>query len=199
MSHRQNLKRRIIAIGKSQLMQLDSRKYVSGKSGAIQCDSWWVTPPLAFPRAIAPAPVEIEAPPQQGAPKGTVINRAVVEFTDIGLVVKDTERDMFLYAFSLNTGKPMPDVEFTLMDNERGYLRTVKSDASGVANTSGSQAHWVLARHGADGTALQRGNGEGGVSVWRHGLRYAWNSPWKTRATATSAPSSRNTATNCFS
>ena len=36
MSHRQNLKRRIIAIGKSQPMQLDSRKYVSGISGAIQ-------------------------------------------------------------------------------------------------------------------------------------------------------------------
>ena len=35
MSHRQNLKRRTIAIGKSQLMQLDSRKYVSGIPGAI--------------------------------------------------------------------------------------------------------------------------------------------------------------------
>ncbi|WP_218130095.1 hypothetical protein, partial [Nitrosomonas ureae] len=31
-----NLKRRIIANRKSQLMQLDSRKHVSGKSGAIQ-------------------------------------------------------------------------------------------------------------------------------------------------------------------
>ncbi|WP_219909009.1 hypothetical protein, partial [Nitrosomonas ureae] len=32
----QNLKRGIIANRKSQLMQLDSRKHVSGKSGAIQ-------------------------------------------------------------------------------------------------------------------------------------------------------------------
>ncbi|MDO8893593.1 MAG: hypothetical protein U1D41_09380 [Nitrosomonas sp.] len=36
MSHRQNFKGRIIAIGKSQLMQLDSRKHASGKSGTIQ-------------------------------------------------------------------------------------------------------------------------------------------------------------------
>ena len=36
MSHRQNLKRRIIAIGRSQHMQPDSRKYVSGKSRVIR-------------------------------------------------------------------------------------------------------------------------------------------------------------------
>ena len=35
-SHRQNLKRRIIANRKSQLMQLDSRKHVSRKTGAIR-------------------------------------------------------------------------------------------------------------------------------------------------------------------
>ena len=36
MPHRQNLKRRITAIGKSQLILFDSRKYASGKSEVIQ-------------------------------------------------------------------------------------------------------------------------------------------------------------------
>ena len=60
MSHRQNLKRRIIAIGKSQLMQLDSRKYVSGNTGAIQscrvCPfspvfAWYWLPRIGFSEA----------------------------------------------------------------------------------------------------------------------------------------------------
>jgi len=38
ISHRQNLKGRIIANGKSQLMQLDSTLKVSGKTGAIHCE-----------------------------------------------------------------------------------------------------------------------------------------------------------------
>jgi hypothetical protein len=41
MSRRQNFKRRIIANRKSQLMQLDSRKHVSGNTGAIQIFIPW--------------------------------------------------------------------------------------------------------------------------------------------------------------
>ena len=133
------------------------------------------------PNVAAPVFIEIEAPAQEGAAAGTAVNRAIVEFTDIGLVVKNTEPELFLYAFSLRTGEPIPGVEFTLMDEDRGFLHTARSDASGVAITSARDAHWILARKDADGTSLHWGNGEGGMRVWGRGMRYAWNSPWQPR------------------
>ncbi|MFZ4763721.1 MAG: hypothetical protein ACOYMN_02105, partial [Roseimicrobium sp.] len=52
----------------------------------------------------APVLVEIEAPSQVGAPQGVILNRSVVEFTDIGLLVKNTGEEALIYAFSLATG-----------------------------------------------------------------------------------------------
>jgi alpha-2-macroglobulin len=54
----------------------------------------------------APLFVDIEATSQDGAPAGTILNRSIVEFTDIGLIAKDTGKDALVYAYSLQTGEP---------------------------------------------------------------------------------------------
>ncbi len=127
----------------------------------------------------APLFIELEATPQEGAPVGNVLNRAIVEFTDIGLLVKNSGKEALVYAFSLRSGEPAPEVELTFMDKERGFVRSAKSDAKGMVTVASDNVAWVLAKKGEDCTAINCGNQEGHISMWRHGISYAWNSPWK--------------------
>ncbi|MEI6534541.1 MAG: MG2 domain-containing protein, partial [Verrucomicrobiaceae bacterium] len=127
----------------------------------------------------APVFIELEAAPQEGAPAGNIVNRAIVEFTDIGLLVKNSGKDALVYAFSLRSGEPTPEVELTFMDKERGFVCSAKTDSKGMATVASDGAFWVLAKRGEDCTAINCGNEEGHINMWRHGISYAWNSPWK--------------------
>lgn len=129
----------------------------------------------------APVFVEIEGSPQEGAPPGIIFNRSIVEFTDIGLLVKNSGSETLAYVFSLRSGAPLPGTQVTFTDNERGYLGSMPADDKGIARLESKGAKgWVLAKRGADCTALDFGDGYGGISLWRHGVRhYAWDSPWK--------------------
>ena len=127
----------------------------------------------------APVFIELEATPQEGAPAGNIVNRAIVEFTDIGLLVKNSGKDALVYAFSLRSGEPTPEVELTFMDKERGFVRSAKTDTKGMATVTSDSVAWVLAKRGEDCTAINCGGQEGHINMWRHGISYAWYSPWK--------------------
>jgi uncharacterized protein YfaS (alpha-2-macroglobulin family) len=128
----------------------------------------------------APVFVEISATPQDGAPAGNVIARSIVEFTDIGLYLKDNKRDALVYAFSLKTGAPLAGVQLSLADNKRGLLHQGQTDASGLATIPSDSAYWVLAKNGADTTAMPF-DYQARIGLYNFGFQTAWNSPWKPR------------------
>jgi uncharacterized protein YfaS (alpha-2-macroglobulin family) len=129
----------------------------------------------------APVIVELEADAQDGAEAGTVMTRAIVEFTDIGLLVKSNKQDAIIYAFSLQTGEPLPNVGLTLADNDRGLLRQSQTDAQGLAAVPSKDAAWILAKMGDDCTALPIGNNASEIPLWGQGIYVARNSPFKKR------------------
>ena len=127
----------------------------------------------------APLLVEMEADAQDGAPAGSVMTRAVVEFTDIGLVAKTSGNDTLVHAFSLKTGAPMPGVDLTFANDGRAVLRQAKTDAQGLATLPSGDAAWLLAKSGEDATAQRIGDTNERIGLWHFGLNVAWNSPWK--------------------
>ncbi|MEZ0385776.1 MAG: MG2 domain-containing protein, partial [Verrucomicrobium sp.] len=132
-------------------------------------------------RPAAPVFIEIEATAQDQAPGGTIINRSIVEFTDIGLLVKTNEQDALVYAFSLRTGLPMPGVQLTLADSRQGLLQTGQTDASGFAKIPAKGAVWALAKKGEETTALNFGEQGDRIGLWGQGINVAWESPFKDR------------------
>lgn len=129
----------------------------------------------------APAFIEIEATPQKGAPGGNLVNRAIVEFTDIGLVVKSSGRETLVHAFSLRTGDPLPNIQVSINDEvNRAVIATANTDASGIAVLPGEGAAWVLGKNGADCTAVRCGGERSkNLALWRSGVNMAWRSPWQ--------------------
>ncbi len=129
----------------------------------------------------APAVTEIEADPQKGAPGGNLVNRAIVEFTDIGLVVKGSGRETLVHAFSLRTGEPLPNVQITAAKEDKHTpITTGTTDAQGIVQLEGEDAAWVLAKNGADCTAARcGGDRSNNISLWRSGVNMAWRSPWQ--------------------
>jgi alpha-2-macroglobulin len=123
--------------------------------------------------------IEMVAEPQAGAPAGVVVNRAIVEFTDIGLLLKHNEKDALVYAFSLKTGQPLPNVQLTIADTDRGFLRATQTDAQGLVTVPSKDAAWVLAKLGDDCTAMNFGGRESRIGLWGHGINVGWGSPWE--------------------
>jgi uncharacterized protein YfaS (alpha-2-macroglobulin family) len=126
----------------------------------------------------APVFIEMTATPQQGAPEGTIVSRAIVEFTDIGLLIKDNYKETLVYAFSYKTGQPLPQVQLTLMDRDRAFLNHVTTDAHGVAISPGKNAGWVLARNGDDATSIQISDSNSRIGLWSHHINIGWSNPW---------------------
>lgn len=129
----------------------------------------------------APAVVDIEATPQQGAPGGKIVNRCIVEFTDIGLVVKTTGRETLVHAFSLRSGDPLPNVQVSITDEaHKKPIASGATDEQGAVVLAGENAAWVVAKNGADCTSARCGGDRSqNISLWRSGVNVAYNSPWQ--------------------
>lgn len=131
--------------------------------------------------AAAPLFLEIEATPQDGAPAGSILNRSIVEFTDIGLLVKNTGQEALVYAFSLKTGQALPGTQLTFADEQRGFLKTSQTDENGMAVVPSQRAAWVLAKRGDDCTAAACSGRQNRIGLWGYDINVGWGDPWKTR------------------
>ena len=129
----------------------------------------------------APLLVDIEAVSQDGAPAGVILNRSVVEFTDIGLLVKTTGEEALVYAFSLRTGEPLAGTELTAADADRGFLKAGQTDEKGLATLAAKDAAWVLAKRGTDCTAASCDGRDGRIGLWGQGINIGYESPWVPR------------------
>ena len=62
--------------------------------------------------------------------------QAIVQLTDIGLAWKFTEESALVFAFSCDTGKPLPGVKIGIYGEDANRMEEVATDASGMATVS---------------------------------------------------------------
>ncbi|RYD29517.1 MAG: hypothetical protein EOP87_18205, partial [Verrucomicrobiaceae bacterium] len=61
------------------------------------------------------------------------VTQAIIQLTDIGLAWKLAGEDAFIYAFSCDTGAPLPGVKVEVFGEDALSLDTATTDASGIA------------------------------------------------------------------
>ena len=62
------------------------------------------------------------------------ITQSIIQLTDIGLAWKLTPKEAFVYAFSCDTGAPLPGVKLQLFGEDAAALESATTDASGLAS-----------------------------------------------------------------
>ncbi len=103
-------------------------------------------------------------------------SQALIQLTDIGLAWKLTTTEAFIYAFSCDTGTPLPGVKIQLFGEDATSLHSAITDPSGIATVPRSDA----ARHlhatlGADGYLTAFDSTLETVGLWHFPIRYSYN------------------------
>ena len=105
----------------------------------------------------------------------TKVVQALVQLTDIGLAWKLTDEDAFLYAYSCETGKAIPGVEFSLFGEDATPFEKSVADANGTATLPRNAKHRILrARHNGDLLVLPFDTSLPTVSMWRFPINFDW-------------------------
>ncbi len=109
---------------------------------------------------------------------GRPLTQAIIQLTDIGLAWKLTSKEAFIYAFSCDTGAPLPGVKLQLFGEDATALEQAATDASGLATLPRLKTarHLVATRENdtyitAFDSTLET------VGLWHFPVRYAWNTP----------------------
>ena len=103
-------------------------------------------------------------------------SQALLQLTDIGLAWKLTGKDAFIYAFSCDTGTPLPGVKIELFGEDAAAIHSATTDASGLANLprpdNARQLHATL---GTDSYLTAFDATMDTVGLWHFPIRYSWN------------------------
>lgn len=103
--------------------------------------------------------------------------QSLVQLTDIGLAWKLTDDSAFLYAYSCETGKALPGVEFALFGEDAAPFEKAVADADGTAFFPRNDDHRLLrARYKGDLLILPFDNSLSTVSMWRFPINFDWGS-----------------------
>ena len=109
----------------------------------------------------------------EGLPPTT---QAIVQLTDIGLAWKITNKEAFVYAFSCDTGAPLPGVKLQVYGEDATSLHAATTDASGVAMIPRSDAvRHLHASLGGDDYLTAFDSSLDAVGLWHFPVRYSWN------------------------
>lgn len=104
--------------------------------------------------------------------------QAILQLTDIGLAWKLTEQEAMIYAFSCDTGAPLPGVKLQLYGEDAVALQSASTDASGLATIPRSEAiRHLHASLGADSYLTAFDSSLDTVGLWHFPVRYSWNKP----------------------
>jgi uncharacterized protein YfaS (alpha-2-macroglobulin family) len=107
--------------------------------------------------------------------------QAIVQLTDIGLAWKLTPKDAFIYAFSCDTGAPLPGVKLQLFGEDAAALQNATTDASGLATLPRiAAARHLQASLGEDTYVTAFDSTLATVGLWHFPVRYDWNTPAET-------------------
>jgi len=101
--------------------------------------------------------------------------QAIVQLTDIGLAWKFTDESALLFAFSCDTGQPLPGVKLGVFGEDASLVSEVVTDASGLATVPrGENDRHLHAVLGNDSYAVAFDRTLDRVGMWHFPVRYSW-------------------------
>lgn len=102
--------------------------------------------------------------------------QAIIQLTDIGLAWKNTGKDSFIYAFSCDTGTPLPGVKIDVVGEDSAPLQSMTTDANGIATVPRSdKARHLRATLAGDSYLTAFDSTMDTVGLWHFPIRYSWN------------------------
>ena len=121
--------------------------------------------------------LDITGTPLPGADKqGRCNTQALIQLTDIGLAWKFNANEALVYAFSCETGTPLPGVKIQLFGDDSRALDAATTNASGLATVPRPEAaRHLLAALGTDTYISAFDSTLATVGLWHFPVRYSWN------------------------
>ncbi len=126
--------------------------------------------------------ISVEGTAKDGARGGNRVAQSFVQLTDIGLCWKITDKEALIYAFSCETGKPLPHVRLQVYNEDAEPADSATTDAKGIARIPRNQAaRHLRATRGRDCYIIPFDNTLDTVSLWRFPVDVDWNhlAGWK--------------------
>ena len=101
--------------------------------------------------------------------------QAIVQLTDIGLAWKFTESSSLVFAFSCQTGKPLPGVEIGVHAEDAKSLAELVTNESGMVTVPrNADVRHIQARLGKDSYTVAFDETLDRVGMWHFPVRYSW-------------------------
>ncbi len=120
--------------------------------------------------------LDVTGIPQTGAKEGRRSAQAMIQLTDIGLAWKLTAAEAFVYAFSCDTGAPLPGVKVQLFGEDANALGVSTTGISGLVSVPRSDAvRHIQASLGNDTYLTAFDSTLSTVGLWHFPIRYSWN------------------------
>ncbi len=120
--------------------------------------------------------LDVTGTPHAEAKAGARSAQAIIQLTDIGLAWKLTAQEAVLYAFSCQTGQPLPSVKVQLYGEDAQPLTAVSTDPAGLVTFPRATAiRHLQASLGNDGYLTAFDSTLATVGMWHFPIRYSWN------------------------
>lgn len=101
--------------------------------------------------------------------------QAIIQLTDIGLAWKFTGKSALVFAFSCETGKPLPGVKLGIYGEDAGRMEEVATDAKGMATVARNEnVRHLNAVLGADSYTVAFDETLDQVGMWHFPVRHSW-------------------------
>ena len=115
-------------------------------------------------------------PHPQAGNSGSRNAQAMLQLTDIGLAWKLTTREAFIYAFSCETGAPLPGVKLQFFGEDAKSLDSATTDAAGLATLPRPDTiRHLHASLGNDAYLTAFDATLSTVGTWHFPVRFSWN------------------------
>lgn len=107
--------------------------------------------------------------------RGRRCAQAIVQLTDIGLAWKFTGSSSLVFAFSCQTGKPLPGVKLTIHGEDAKLLSEIVTDGSGLATVPrNADVRHLQANLGEDSYTVAFDETLDKVGMWHFPVKYSW-------------------------
>ena len=117
----------------------------------------------------------IGTPHPEANAEGRRAAQAIVQLTDIGLAWKFTDSEALVFAFSCETGKPLPGVALGSYGEDAEKLSEAVTDKNGIAKVArNTDVRHIHATLGKDTYTAAFDDTLDQVSMWYFPVRYSW-------------------------
>ncbi|MBC7979803.1 MAG: hypothetical protein H7Y36_04490 [Armatimonadetes bacterium] len=117
----------------------------------------------------------IGIPHPEAAEKGRRNAQAIIQLTDIGLAWKSTDQSALVYAFSCQTGKPLPGVKIEVFGEDASQMVEASTDANGIATVPRKKSmRHLQATLAGDSYTVAFDKTLSEVGMWHFPVRHSW-------------------------